>query len=54
MIKRVEKINWFPGHMFRALRLVNEFTSNIDIFLEVRDARVPISSRNDEFDKLIS
>ena len=48
-----DTINWFPGHMYRALRLMKEYTSNIDIFVEIRDARVPISSRNDEFDNLI-
>lgn len=48
-----DKINWFPGHMYRALRLMKDFTPNVDIFIEIRDARVPISSRNDEFDNLI-
>lgn len=41
-----DKINWYPGHMHRAMRLIKENISNIDIFLEIRDARAPISSRN--------
>lgn len=45
-----EKINWYPGHMHRAMRLLKENVNKIDIFLEIRDARVPISSRNAEFD----
>ncbi len=49
----LEKINWFPGHMHRALRLMNDYVKNVDLFLEIRDARVPISSKNDEFDELI-
>jgi ribosome biogenesis GTPase A len=49
----VEKINWFPGHMHRALKLMNDYVKNVDLFLEIRDSRVPISSKNDEFDHLI-
>ena len=45
--------NWFPGHMYRALRIMTEFKRNVDVFLEIRDARAPISSKNDEFDALI-
>lgn len=48
-----EKINWFPGHMYRALRVMKENLKNVDMFIEMRDARVPISSRNSEFDDLI-
>ncbi|EWS73886.1 50S ribosome-binding GTPase (macronuclear) [Tetrahymena thermophila SB210] len=49
-----EKVNWFPGHMYRALRLMKENVDKIDCFLEIRDSRVPISSRNQEFDDLCS
>lgn len=41
-----EKVNWFPGHMHRALKLMKENVDKIDCFLEIRDSRVPISSRN--------
>jgi ribosome biogenesis GTPase A len=51
---KIERINWFPGHMYRAMRLIKEFSSSVDVFLEIRDARVPISSKNDEFDALIT
>lgn len=41
-----EKINWFPGHMHRALKLMKENVDKIDCFLEIRDSRVPLASRN--------
>ncbi|EGR26973.1 ribosomal biogenesis gtpase, putative [Ichthyophthirius multifiliis] len=47
-----EKISWFPGHMYRALRLMRDKQENIDYFIEIRDSRIPISSRNQEFDDL--
>ena len=48
-----EKITWFPGHMYRAMRLMEERISDVDIFVEVRDARVPISSFNKNIDNII-
>ena len=41
-----DKINWFPGHMRKALRIMSENTKNVDVFLEIRDARIPYSSKN--------
>ena len=52
-LKLGEKITWFPGHMYRATKLIRENISKIDLFFEVRDARVPISSRNYELDEII-
>ena len=37
-------INWFPGHMHKATQLLKERLKSMDIILEVRDARVPMSS----------
>ena len=48
-----EKINWFPGHMRKALRHMQEHTVDTDIFLEVRDARLPYSTRNPQFDPIV-
>lgn len=48
--KLAERINWFPGHMYKALREVKERVGDIDTFLEIRDSRIPFSSRNYEFD----
>ncbi len=39
--------------MYRALKLVKEYITDIDMFIEIRDARLPISSRNPEFETLI-
>ena len=41
-----DHINWFPGHMRKALRVIEESTHKVDVFLEIRDARIPYCSRN--------
>jgi hypothetical protein len=33
-------INWFPGHMAKAVRLLDSRVSSADVLLEIRDARV--------------
>jgi ribosome biogenesis GTPase A len=48
-----DKINWFPGHMHKALKELEKKTADVDIFLEIRDARLPYSTRNAEFDTII-
>ncbi|MDR3552364.1 MAG: ribosome biogenesis GTPase YlqF [Clostridia bacterium] len=45
-------IQWFPGHMAKTRRLIRESLSLVDCVAEVLDARIPISSRNPEFDAL--
>ena len=40
------KVNWFPGHMRKAMRTLDQTLKKTDIFIEVRDARVPRSSEN--------
>ncbi len=40
--------NWYPGHMARALREIKQKLGMVDIVLEIRDARVPLSSGNYE------
>jgi ribosome biogenesis GTPase A len=39
-------IHWFPGHMAKARRLMNEQLKAIDIIVELRDARIPLASEN--------
>lgn len=39
-------INWYPGHMARAIREIKEKLSTVDIVFEVRDARAPLASGN--------
>ncbi|HZJ58187.1 MAG TPA: ribosome biogenesis GTPase YlqF [Clostridia bacterium] len=45
-------VNWYPGHMVKAKRLISEDLRLIDIVLEIRDARVPTSSANPDFEDL--
>ena len=46
-------INWYPGHMAKAKRLINEQLSLIDIVYEVIDARMPYSSKIKDIDNII-
>ena len=39
-------IQWFPGHMHKARKAVKEILPNIDLIVEVLDARIPYSSEN--------
>ncbi len=41
-----DHINWFPGHMQKTLRLIEENAYKVDVFMEIRDARIPYCSRN--------
>ena len=43
-------INWFPGHMAKALREIKEKQNIVDCFIVLIDARVPLSSYNEELD----
>ena len=47
-------INWYPGHMAKAKRLLADQLSRVDVVVEICDARLPHSSRNPDLDKLIS
>lgn len=49
----MKSINWFPGHMRRALNDVQENLKLVDIVYETCDARIPFSSRNPELSKII-
>ena len=43
---------WYPGHMTKAKRMMQENIKLIDLVIEVIDARIPISSRNPDIDEL--
>lgn len=45
------QIQWFPGHMARTLRLISENRKNVDVVLQLLDARIPRSSLNPELEK---
>ena len=43
---------WYPGHMTKARRMMQEDIKLIDLVIELVDARVPLSSRNPDIDEL--
>ena len=49
-----EKMNiqWFPGHMTKAQRMIEENVKLVDAVCEILDARIPNSSRNPDIDRL--
>ncbi len=48
-----QSINWFPGHMRKALRETEENLKLVDIVYETCDARIPFSSRNPELNRIL-
>lgn len=46
-------INWFPGHMIKAKRNMQEHLKLVDFIIELRDARIPNASKNPLIDELI-
>ena len=45
-------INWFPGHMTKAERMIEDNIKMVDAVCEILDARIPASSRNPDVDRL--
>ena len=45
-INDLPNLQWFPGHMKKAQRLIEENLKLVDIVIEVLDARIPLSSQN--------
>lgn len=45
-------IQWYPGHMTKARRMMQEDIKLIDIVIELVDARIPLSSKNPDIDQL--
>ena len=45
-------VQWYPGHMTKAKRQMQEDIKLIDLIIELVDARVPLSSRNPDIDEL--
>ncbi|MBQ3145338.1 MAG: ribosome biogenesis GTPase YlqF [Clostridia bacterium] len=46
-------INWYPGHMLKTKKQIIEDIKLIDIVIELLDARIPISSRNPDMQRII-
>jgi len=47
-------INWYPGHMTKTRRMLQENLKMIDVVVEILDARAPRASRNPDFDDLFA
>jgi len=46
-------INWFPGHMTKALRMMRASLKLVDVVIELLDARIPVSSANPIMNELL-
>ncbi|KAM3271434.1 hypothetical protein ACQJBY_041929 [Aegilops geniculata] len=47
-------INWFPGHMAAASRAIRDRLKLADLVIEVRDARIPLSSANEDLQPVLA
>ena len=47
-------LQWYPGHMAKAKRMIAEQLNLIDVVIELLDARLPVSSENPDVDSLIA
>ena len=46
------QVQWYPGHMTKAKRMMQEDIKLIDLIIELVDARIPLASRNPDIDTL--
>ncbi|MCG8401966.1 MAG: ribosome biogenesis GTPase YlqF [Firmicutes bacterium] len=46
-------IQWYPGHMARARKQVQQSIKLVDVVIELLDARIPASSRNPDIDRIL-
>lgn len=54
MSENKAKINWYPGHMAKTKRQLQDQIKRIDLIIELCDARLPYSSRNPELADMIT
>ena len=47
-------LGWYPGHMTKAVRMMEQDLRLVDALIEVADARIPLSSRNPDIDRMFS
>ena len=52
-LENLPDLQWFPGHMKKAERLIRENLKLVDLVMEVLDARIPFSSQNPLLKKLL-
>ena len=46
-------LQWFPGHMSKTRRMIQENLKLVDVVIELVDARAPLSSRNPDVDEIV-
>ena len=46
-------IQWYPGHMTKARRMVEAMLPNVDCVAELVDARIPLSSKNPDIERIV-
>lgn len=47
------QLQWYPGHMAKTRRLIEDNLKLVDVVVEITDARIPFSSRNPCFDDIL-
>ena len=52
-MSEMQNIQWFPGHMTKTKRQIQASLKLVDAVAEIIDARIPVSSRNPDLDKLL-
>lgn len=52
-MQNLENLQWYPGHMAKTRRLIEDNLKMIDVVVEILDARIPYSGRNPNFDDII-
>ena len=50
----IPKIQWYPGHIAKAEKKLSEVINKVDLVIEVRDARIPISTGHPHLNKWIN
>lgn len=46
------RVHWFPLHMRKAMENIRKGMKEVEVVIEVRDARIPISSQNQRFEHM--
>ena len=52
-MSEIQNIQWFPGHMTKTKRQIQASLKLVDAVAEILDARIPLSSKNPDLQKLI-
>ena len=50
----IPKIQWYPGHIAKAEKKLSEVINKVDLVIEVRDARIPLSTGHPHLSKWIN